>query len=443
MSDQPNVLFILTDQWRAHALGYMGNAQVETPNLDRLAGEGVTFERAYTTNPVCSPARGSIQTGCFSHRHRVITNTYKQVPLPAGLDTLGECMRDAGYRTGYIGKWHLDGTHDESEAFVPPERRRGYEYWRGFDRGHTHTKGHPHFEDGEKRWEEGYQPAIQTDLSLEFLDEDGAAPFFLFLSWGPPHGPREAPPEYHQRYDPDDLKLRPNVPAERADQAREDLADYYAAITSLDDQIGRFLDALDERELADDTAIVFTADHGDFLGSHGRYGKGSPLEESSHVPLLVRYPRAVDAGRRTDAFATVNDLMPTLLSLCDVPIPEAVQGRDLSHLLLGEEGPRPTNAYMQGKIARDGEWRAVRTDKYLFAVDRNLRTRSLFDLEDDPYQLKNLADGDVNDVPADKLQATLVENALRYDDRTVKAQASYDFGESVLTFEFDHGRVTV
>jgi arylsulfatase A-like enzyme len=442
MADQPNVLFVLTDQYRAHALGCMGNDQVDTPNLDRIAAEGVTFENAYSSNPVCSPARGSIQTGCYSHRHRVIGNTYKQMDLPMEFDTLGECMHEAGYRTGYIGKWHLDGTHDEAEAFVPPERRRGYEYWHGFDRGHAHMKGHPVFEDGEKRWEEGYQPAIQTDLALDFLGADDSSPFFLFLSWGPPHNPWEAPEEYHDRYDPADLDLRPNVPDDAAEEPRETLADYYASITALDDQVGRLLDALDEHGLADETVVLFTADHGEFMGSHGRYGKGSPLEESSNVPLLVRYPRAVDAGERTDACTNLNDLMPTVLSLCDVPIPEAVQGRDLSGVLRGESGPRPTSTYLQGDLAGDSEWRAVRTERYLFAVDRDLGCRYLFDMDEDPYQRENLA-ADPGDAPMEELQEALVEYALRFDDRAIKRQASYDFGESVLTFEFDHGRVRV
>ncbi|MFB6227737.1 MAG: sulfatase [Halobacteriales archaeon] len=442
MSDRPNVLLVLTDQYRAQALGCMGNAQVDTPNLDRIAAEGLTFENAYSSNPVCSPARGSIQTGCYSHRHRVIGNTYKQIPLPTEFDTLGECMHEARYRTGYIGKWHLDGTHDEAEAFVPPERRRGYEYWRGFDRGHYHMRGHPFFENGEKRWEEGYQPAIQTDLALDFLDSDRSLPWFLFLSWGPPHSPFEAPEQYHDRYDPEDLDLRSNVPAEAADEARETLADYYACITALDDQVGRLLDALDDRDLTEDTVVLFTADHGEFMGSHGQYGKGSPLEEASNVPLLVRYPRAVDAGERTETFANLNDLLPTLLSLCDVPIPETAQGQDLSCVLRGEDGPRPTSTYLQGGIAGDNEWRAVRTERYLFAVERNLKTRYLFDMAEDPYQRENLA-ADPGEAPIGELQEAIVENALAYDDRAIKRQASYDFAESVLTFEFDHGRVHV
>lgn len=441
MADRPNVVFVLTDQFRAQSLGCMGNSQVHTPNLDRLASDGVIFEHAYTSNPVCSPARGSIQTGCYSHRHRVIANTYKQIPLPMEFDTLGECLQRAGYRTGYIGKWHLDGIHDESEGFVPPERRRGFETWHGFDRGHAHMKGNPYFENGEKHWEAGYQPEIQTDLAIDFLDAQGSEPFFLMVSWGPPHNPWEAPQEYHSRYAPSELDLRPNVPDDETSEARETLADYYAAITSLDDQIGRLLTAIDDQELTDETIFLFTADHGEFMGSHGQYGKGSPLEESSRIPLIIRYPNGIDSGFSTDAFVTLNDLMPTLLSHCDTPIPDPVQGRDLSPVLDGDDHDLSA-VYLQGDLGLDSEWRAVRTEQYLFTVNRNLETVHLFDMAIDPYQQSNLA-ADPDNVPIDRLQDILIDSVLEYDDRAIKRQASYNFGESVLTFEFDHGTVRI
>lgn len=267
-------------------------------------------------------------------------------------------------------------------------------------------------------------------------------PWFLFLSWGPPHNPFNTPEQYHDRYDPEDPDLWPNVPAEAVGEARDTLADYYACITALDDQVSRLLNALEDHGLTDDTVVLFTAGHGEFMGSHGQYGKGSPVEEASNVPLLVRYPRAVDAGEQTEAFANLNDLLPTLLSLCDVPIPETAQGQDLSCVLRGEDGPRPTSTCLQGDMASDTEWRAVRTGRYLFAVERDLETRYLFDMVEDPYQRENMT-ADPGEAPIRELQEAVVENAFDYDDRAIKQQASHDFAESVLTFEFDHGRVHV
>jgi arylsulfatase A-like enzyme len=163
MPDRPNVVFVLCDQLRAEAVGCLGNDQVATPAIDRLADEGVLCPRTYTPNPVCSPARASLQTGRYPHANGVPGNKLR---LPTDGPSLAGVLRDAGYRTGYVGKWHLDG--EPAPGYIPPgPRRQGYEYWEGFNRGHRHLKGHPTFDaDGEVRWETGYQPAVQTDHAV-------------------------------------------------------------------------------------------------------------------------------------------------------------------------------------------------------------------------------------------------------------------------------------
>jgi arylsulfatase A-like enzyme len=422
MPDSPNVLVVLTDQWRAEALGCMGDDQVQTPNLDQFASEGLVFENTYTPSPVCSPARGSLFTGQYPHEHRVISNTYFKLPLPDDRTAVAECFRDAGYETGYVGKWHLDGTID-GPGYVPPERRQGFEHWKGFNRGHPHLKGFPDVApDGSVEWKGDLGPDAEADLTLEFLDEVGADPFFHVLSWGPPHSPYEAPDEYSDLYDADDLSLRPNVPEEDAEEVRETLVEYYGMCTWLDDQFGRLLDGLEERGLDEDTIVVFTSDHGDMMGGRGRYGKGVPFEESIHVPLLMRYPGEIEGGRRSESVVNLIDLMPTLLGLCDLPVPETVQGEDRSAHARGEAPASSDATYLEGNIPFDDAWRAVRTDEHMLAVDRNLNTTHLYDTAADPYQQENLAGEDDAADLEDDLRWRLFELAYEYDDREIKAR---------------------
>jgi len=411
MPDRPNVLFVLTDQMRAHAMGCAGNQQVQTPTIDRFASNAVQFERAYSPDPVCSPTRGSLLTGQYPHRHGVVHNHLR---LETDGETLAHCLQDEGYATGYVGKWHLDGTGKPGE--VPPgERRQGFEYWRGFNRGHRHLDGHPHFdENGDVDWETGYQPALQTDMALDFVaDYAGVDPFFCFLSWGPPHTPFEAPPRYSELYDPESLRLRPNVP-ESADtpQLRRDLAEYYALVSSLDEQLDRLLTGLERHGIADDTIVVFASDHGEMLGSLGRYRKGYPFEESVRVPLLVRYPEQFDA-RSTDAVVNLLDLPPTLLDLCDARVPDRMQGRSLRPLLDGSTVDGFDETYIEGQIPFDEAWRTLRTERYLIVVDRGLQVTHLYDTDEDPYQMDNLAD----DPGAEDVRSALFERLAEQFDR--------------------------
>lgn len=412
MPDRPNVLFVLTDQMRAQAMGCMGNDQVDTPTLDQMADNGVLCTRTYSPDPVCTPARGSILTGQYPHLHRALANNFR---LPESVTTIADVLDDAGYRTGYIGKWHLDG--EPKPGYIPPERRQGFDYWKGFNRGHAHLKGHPHVdEDGTVSWKEGYQPEVQTDMAIDFVNECTADddPFFCFLSWGPPHLPYEAPDEYEAMYNAVELELRPNVPERMAAQARRDLVPYYGMITSIDDQLDRLLAALEERGIADDTIVVFTSDHGELVGSQGEYYKGQPWEESIRVPLIWRYPEGLPSGETCDDIVSLVDLMPTILSLCGADAPNGVQGEDLLESLSGRAPLGRDGVYVQHGLGSDGEWRALRTDDHLLVVDANGESQRFYNTADDPYQQHNLVDlihGRVD------LERSLVEAAKEYDDR--------------------------
>src|SRR5262249_9083956 len=266
---RPNILFIFPDQWRAESLGCLGNPDVRTPHLDRLAAEGILFRQTFANTPVCCPARASILTGKYPHKNGMLANDLR---LRESETTLAELLRQAGYRTGFIGKWHLDGGKREPGYVPPGERRQGFDFWAANECSHAHFNN-KYFRDGPAPILLGkFEAEGWTDLAMEFLrgqqDKDDQ-PFFLMVAMGPPHDPYGAPAEYTRIYDPNKIRMRPNWVEGVRGGGRQEIAAYYAAITAIDDQVGRLMQALQELSLADDTIVLFTSDHGDMLGSHG------------------------------------------------------------------------------------------------------------------------------------------------------------------------------
>ena len=397
MARRPNVLFVFGDQWRAQAVGFAGNPDVRTPHLDAFSGRSVRFTHAVSGCPVCSPWRASLMTGQYPLTHGVFVN---DVPVTSDPVYLAESFRQAGYRTGYIGKWHIDG-HGRS-AVIPPERRRGFEYWRARECTHDYNDSFYYAEGPERLWWDGYDAEAQTRDAVRFIEEQSAEePFLLMLSWGPPHAPYETAPERHRRlYDPGALALRPNVPVEMADDARGWLAGYYAHCTALDECFGALVGTLERQGLADDTILVFTADHGDMLGSQGATKKQRPWDESILAPMLLRYP-AGDLGGAEEVSTPINspDLMPTLLGLADLDIPDTVEGASFASFLRGEGNPPSSAALLelpvcfhQYSYSHGGrDWRGLRTERYTYAIDAT-GAWLLYDNEGDPYQLENRLD---------------------------------------------------
>lgn len=329
MDKKPNLLFVFADQWRQQAFGYAGNPNVKTPNIDRFAAASVNFDNAVSGCPVCTPYRASLMTGVYPNVHKLMVNDQCLHERYAG-PFLAECLRDGGYRTAYIGKWHIDG--NGRNAFVPPERRLGFDWWKGFECTHDYQDSPYYFGDDPRPhvWD-GYDADAQADEACRYLrEETGDAPFALFLSWGPPHNPYDtAPAAFRAMYDPAKLELPANVPDDCAGQACRELAGYYAHCSALDAAFGRLIEALSETGLDQSTIVVFTSDHGDMLGSRGMFRKQKPWAESLRVPFLVRHPQV--CGPRTERVPIdAPDLMPTLLSLCGLPIPGTVQGQDFS-----------------------------------------------------------------------------------------------------------------
>jgi arylsulfatase A-like enzyme len=398
---RPNVVFVLADQWRAQDVGYAGNAQVQTPNLDRLAAQSLVFENAVSGCPVCSPYRASLMTGQYPLTHGLF---YNDKPLRPKGKTLGECFKEAGYETAYIGKWHINGhekggsVNDGRTKPVPAHRRFGFDFWKVHECTHDYNNSVYFDETNQPHKWQGYDAIAQTRMAQDYMKEHhGQNPFFLFLSWGPPHAPYHTAPEHCRALYPktSEIQLRPNVPDDLKEKARRDIAGYYAHIAALDDCIGELWRSLKENGLEDNTILIFTSDHGDMLYSHGQVKKQKPWDESIRVPLLVHYSQL--PSTRLQKPITTPDIMPTLLSLCDISIPNSVEGKNRAELLLGREQdgddavliecPVPFHQWSYKNGGR--EYRGLRTTKYTYARDLN-GPWLLYDNATDEFQLNNL-----------------------------------------------------
>lgn len=401
-----NVIWIFGDQHRGQALGYRGDPNVATPRLDALAEEGVSYDRAITNCPLCSPARGTLLTGRYPHA--AVSGHQRQ--LDPKQPTIAHAFNDAGYHTAYFGKWHLDG-FDEATGLaglheVPKERRGGFQQWLGYENNNApwdcRVHGdHPGYQKPTRL--QGFETDALTDLFIEHLEgrAEAGSPFFASLSVQPPHDPYLAPAGFNRGRNAGSIVLRANVPpiARCDEQARRELSGYYSSIENLDYNVGRIVDALDQTRLADDTIIMFFSDHGDQLGSHGQFRKTGPFQESLSVPLIISGQRKRYKYMYPNSGHAVSlvDLVPTTLSLCDLPIPGWVQGSDFSATFARERStpPPPVAAFFglfeptghpnsmdrafRGVISGDG-WKYVVVEGSPFM---------LHNLNEDPYEQAN------------------------------------------------------
>ena len=415
---RPSVLVILPDQWRGQDLGVMGNHDVRTPHVDRLAAEGLTFRTTLANTPVCCPARAILLTGQYPHKNGMMANDLR---LRESETTLAEILAADGYRTGFIGKWHLDGGK-RLPGFVPPgPRRQGFQYWAANQCDHRHFRPTYFRDTPEPIVDERYEPEVWVDRAIEFLHQGGPEPFFLVVSMGPPHDPYGAPEAYRKLYDPNHLTMRPNWVADVEGGTRAQIAHYYAAVSAVDAQVGRLVKALDDSGRVKDTIVVFTSDHGNMLGSQGERLKRKPWEESIRVPGIIRYPARVAPGGTSEALLSHVDMAPTLLSLCGLRVPGSMQGADLSGVVLGHEGAKgPDSAFFQLFVPYQSDhvphaWRGVRTADAMYA-----RFESgpwvLYDLKADPYETHNLAHDPSHAALRDQMDARLSDWMRRTED---------------------------
>jgi arylsulfatase A-like enzyme len=417
---KPNLIYVFADQLRYQSCGYAGDELARTPNMDRLASEGSNVHQAVSSTPVCAPYRASLMTGKYQSSTGMVIN---EIRLSPEHKCFGHVLTEAGYNTGYIGKWHMWanqlGHHDLiKNGFVPPgPYRLGFDgLWAAYNFNHYYFHSPYFLNNAEPHIRQGYEPDGQTDMAIDFVKHAARRdePFALFLSWGPPHYPwglDNVDPKWSEQFRNVDIPLSPNyssksdpyadnwqkLPENYDSVVHNWMRTYYAQTASLDANLGRLMQAVEAAGLADDTIFVFTSDHGEMFGAHGRQAKLIFYEEAARIPFLVRWPKKIAKKTVTDVPLCTPDIMPTLLSMMGLPIPCTVEGQDLSAAVLGQRSNLKDTAHMQGMGATaawaDGtEWRALRDREYTYAIYRKDHSELLFNNRRDPYQLINLAE---------------------------------------------------
>jgi arylsulfatase A-like enzyme len=406
-------------------MSHMGDPNVRTPNMDRLAAEGISFQTAYANSPICTPSRGTIFSG--RHAHAGPVQSFFDVYKPAAPST-ATILREAGYHTAYFGKWHCGIVRDQisplvkadPQAYPEPEyfrrtpeyHRGGFQDWFAFETNdEPFNFSYYHQDEIDPRKHDGYQTDILTDLAIDYLEtRERYQPLFLVLSPEPPHFPLEAPDSF-QRFDPDTLETRENfvdLPGRR-----EQLATYYAMVENLDWNIGRLLDTLARLpDYRDNTLVVYFSDHGEFMGSHGLFNrKEHPHEESVRIPAIFYWPSQIPAVGLRDGLFSLVDMLPTTLGLVGQPVPAYLQGANFAPRCLGEPFDGPEFVLMEMNCnPRWGldfvDWRALVSDRWKYAYYETGH-ELLFDLKRDPYELNNIAA--VDTVTRDALRRQLLQ----------------------------------
>jgi arylsulfatase A-like enzyme len=400
-ASRPNFVFIYTDDQRWDIMGVVQKdlgakgrfPWLKTPNMDRIANEGVRFRNAFVVNSLCAPSRATFLTGQYGFANGVVNN---HTPFHLNNVTHASLLRAAGYRTAYVGKWHM-GQQVE---------RPGFDFSASF-LGQGKYFNCPIYVNGQSTPSTGWVDDVTTDYALKFIRENQDRPFLMVIGYKATHGPFTPPPRREKDYEGEQARAVPNLNAQaiyrKESQGQETPEtgalrkvnlDYFRCVTAADDNVGRVLDLLDDLKLAEDTVVVFAGDNGYYLGEHRLGDKRTAYEESLRIPLLLRYPRLEVKGRVVDEMVLNIDLAPTFLDLAGLQVPPQMHGRSWRPLL-------------QGKLA---DWRkaffycyyfergfgspmttAVRTDgAKLIKYPGHAEWTELFDLRQDLYELQNL-----------------------------------------------------
>ncbi len=439
---RPNVLVVISDQLHHAALGCAGNDGIETPNIDRLASQGVRFENALCPTPFCSPTRASLMTGLFPHQHGIINNVRNDAPgLNPDLPTTEEALSNAGYMARQFGKWHL-GEKTRVPAYAQDPERNYRQYFRSIARempappdGPVSRVGRPIFPidavrtananfDGNgpsNTWigrtdvpVEHTEEAWIADRAIETLAELGGRPFFMTVSFPAPHALWVINEPYYGLHERQRISLPANrssvrdvdrtTPAWRFGQLlgeegmREYLGVYYGMVSMMDANFGRILAELERLGETDNTLVVFTADHGDMQGGHGMYDKTSysMYEETTRVPLLLRYPARIPAGKTIKTHAGTCDISPTILDYLGVGVAETLAGQSLrAYIDDSEDMDRPMFAERDrsawGSEGPPHFQRLIRTQEWKY-VYHSRGDSQLYDLAKDAGETRNLID---------------------------------------------------
>lgn len=390
------MVVFFTDQQRWDSTGVHGNPLDLTPNFDRMATRGTHLFNTFTCQPVCGPARACLQTGMYP----TATTCWRNgIRLPAGLKTLAHCFGEGGYKTGYIGKWHLADCEP-----VPRDQRGGYDYWLGsnvleFISEAYHTELYDN--DNERVRLPGYRVDALTDAAIRYIDANQNDPFYLFVSYIEPHFQNRldwypAPDGYAQRYQ--SRWVPPDLLALQGSQ-HQHLAGYWGMVKRLDEALGRLLDALKSLDILDNTIVLFTTDHGCHFKTRNDEYKRSCHDSSIRIPTALRGP-GFDSGGQIRQLVSLVDLPPTLLDAAGLPLPGQMQGRSVLPLLKRQYDGWPDDVFVQISEAQVG--RAVRTQRWKYSIsapgvcgweqpDSDTYVEEfLYDMETDPYELNNV-----------------------------------------------------
>ncbi|QDU38409.1 Arylsulfatase [Maioricimonas rarisocia] len=433
MSNRPNILWYVTDQQRFDTIAALGNPHVVTPTIDRLVHEGVAFTHAYCQSPICTPSRSSYMTGMYASRIRNTRNGNES--FPSDTPVITRRIADAGYTCGMIGKFHLQSSGHRTE----PRIDDGFTYWRfshaprdDWPEGHHYAEwvrsrggDLDALRNSEDRVPtELHQTTWASECAIEFIDArtQDDEPWLLNINVYDPHPPFIPPAEYARRFDPAAMPgpyFRESDLAHQAKLAAIDFQDeirtpeehdahrkqalYYAMIAQIDDQFARILDALDATGQPDNTAIVFTSDHGETLGDHGLMYKGCRFYEGLvRVPLIVCWPGRLQQGLRSDALVELTDMSATLLELTGVERPPEMHGRSLLDICRGEAPPDYFRDFVRSEYfdALDphftggtGSFATMHRDRrYKLTLYHDHNLGELYDLEEDPWEFTDLWD---------------------------------------------------
>ncbi len=449
---RPNVVFLFADDQRFSTVCALGNGAVKTPNIDKLAGRGAAFTHAHipggTSGAVCMPSRAMLHSG-----RTLFHIDGAGESIPEDHTTLGEAMRAAGYRTFGTGKWH-NGREAFHRSFTD-----GDEIFFGGMADHWNVPVYrydptgkyeavclktPHaFTSNETmvmQCDHVHAGVHSTDLitgaSAKFIDGyNDDAPFFMYVSFLAPHDPRTMPPEFLDMYDPENIELPPNFMSEHPfdngvlqirdeklagfprteTETRRHIAEYYAMISHLDHRVGRIVQALEDKGELENTIIVFAGDNGLAVGQHGLFGKQNCYDHSVRVPLIFAGP-GVPAGRKTDAFAYLLDIFPTLCELTGTDVPASVEGKSLVNAMGDPAGTVRETLY----FAYTDKHRAVRDRRFKlieYVVNGSHNMTQLFDLENDPWEMHNLAPDPAHAGKLAELRTELQKYSREWNDR--------------------------
>ncbi len=458
-SDQPNVLIIKTDEHSFRTLGcyrkLMTNDQafvwgegveVKTPNLDRIANEGAICTSYYSACPVCTPARASFVTGLYPVHTGAPQN---DMPMLNSVETFATVLQKEGYATSYVGKWHLDG---QAKPGFAPARKFGFAdnryminrgHWKAIEHDENGKPFIPNLSDDNDRQmvnvatttDENYTTDFLTNRALEIIERDKNQPFCLFLSIPDPHDPNSVRAPYNKMFA--DVKFKdPKTMSEalldkpywalgrqEKELSQKHMQDYFGMVRCIDDNIGRVLDYLDENGLAENTIVVFTADHGDLLYEHNRRNKGVPYEASVKIPFIIRWPAKIPAGKIIEKAYNGSDFAPTLLSMMGASKLKKFHGRDDAKSFVSNEKVVKSDelTYVSGP---SGAWAGAFNSRYKFILTaRDIPW--LFDLEVDPDETKNFATDPKYAKIANEMQSWLKVQINKFEDPVLKNKIIY------------------